>query len=133
MRKFIVSVALATATLAAVPAAAQPNQTGWDQRGDHRGDRGDYDRRGPGRAAINDLLGDLSRAENQIARAQRFRAISPREAISLRREATQIRFRLNGSFRGGISNREFGELRLRVNRLEQRVRIERRDRDRHPG
>ena len=52
-----------------------------------------------------------------------------REAIGLRREANQIRVRLNRAARNGISGREFAELRVQVNRLEQRVRIERRDRD----
>ena len=127
MRKLLVSVAIATATIAAaVPAAAQD----YAQRGGGYGDRG-WNRGGPSRQAVNELLRDLSRAENQIARSQQRRIISPREAISLRREARQIRFRLNAALRGGINGREFGELRVRVNRLEQRVRTERRDRDRH--
>lgn len=136
MRKLLISVAMATATIAAaVPAAAQD----YSQRGD-RGDRGDrgygdrgWNRGGPGRQAVNELLRDLNRAEHMIERAAARRMISRREAFSLRREAQQIRFRLNSALRGGISGREFGELRFRVNRLEQRVRIERRDRDRHPG
>ena len=115
MRKFLVSVALATATIAAaVPAAAQPRPGyGW-QRG------------GPTRAMVNDLLRDLSRAENQIDRA---RGISRREAMGLRNEARQIRFSLNLALRNGINAREFANLRLRVNRLEARVRVERNDRD----
>jgi len=135
MRKLLFSVAIATATLAAVPAAAQmQGRPGYDQRNDRRDDhRGEWNRNGPNRQAVNELLRDLNRAENQIDRAQRFRAISPREAVSLRREANQIRLRLNFALRGGLSGREFGELRVRVNRLEQRVRYERRDRDRRPG
>ena len=129
MRKLLISVAMATATIAAaVPAAAQD----YAQRGDRGGDRG-WNRSGPSRQAVNELLRDLNRAENMIARSQQRRIISPREAISLRREAQQIRGRLNFALRGGLSGREFGELRVRVNRLEQRVRIERRDRDRRPG
>ncbi len=152
MRKLLISVAMATATIAAaVPAAAQD----YGQRGDRdyrddRGDRGDrgygdrgygdrgygdrgWNRGGPGRHAVNELLRDLNRAEHMIDRAAARRVISRREAFSLRREAQHIRFRLNSALRGGINGREFGELRFRVNRLEQRVRIERRDRDRHPG
>ena len=125
MRKLLISVAIATATIAAVPAAAQS----YAQRGGGYG----WNRGGPSRQAVNELLRDLTRAENQIDRAAARRAISRREAISLRREAQQIRFRLNAALRGGINGREFGELRVRVNRLEQRVRIERRDRDRRPG
>ena len=110
MRKLLISVALATATIAAaVPAAAtaQPRPGyGW-QRG------------GPTRAMVNDLLRDLSRAENRIDRA---RGISRREAMGLRSEARQIRFSLNLALRNGINAREFASLRVRVNRLEARVR-----------
>lgn len=121
MRKLLISVALATATIAAaVPAAAQD----YGQRGD-RGDRG-WQRGGPTRAQVNDLLRDLSRAENRIDRA---RGISRREAIGLRNEARQIRFSLNLALRNGINAREFAGLRFRVNRLEARVRFERNDRD----
>jgi len=134
MRKFIFSVAIATATLAAVPAAAQSFGANLEfaQRGD-RDHRGGWNRHGPSRQAINELLRDLNRAENQIARSQQRRIISPREAVSLRREANQIRHRLNIAARNGINGREFGQLRVRVNRLEQRIRMERRDRDRRPG
>lgn len=117
MRKLLISVALATATIAAVPAVAnaQPGY-GW-QRG------------GPNRAQVGDLLRDLDRAEAQIDRGGRVRGdgISAREAAGLHREAQQIRLRLNFAVRGGISGREFGDLRVRVNRLEQRVRFERND------
>jgi len=123
MRKLLFSVAIATATIAtAVPAAAQnrDHRPGWNQGG-------------PNRGQVNNLLRDLNQAESQIARAQQRRMISPREAVSLRREANQIRLQLNRALRGGINNREFVQLRTRVNRLEQRVRMERRDRDRRPG
>jgi len=121
MRKLLISVAIATATIAAVPAAAQYHgghaRPGWNQGG-------------PPRAAVNNLVRDLNQAQNRIARSQQRRIISPREAMSLRREAAQIRQRLHFAARGGISGREFAELRFRVNRLEQRIRLERRDRDR---
>jgi len=115
MRKLLVSVALATATIAAaVPAAAQPRPGyGW-QRG------------GPTRAQVGDLIRDLGRAEQRIDRA---RGISRREAMSLHAEARQIRLSLNLALRNGINGREFASLRVRVNRLEARVRHERNDRD----
>ena len=129
MRKLLISVAMATATIAAaVPAAAQD----YSQRGD-RGDRGDrgygdrgWNRGGPGRQAVNELLRDLSRAEQRIDRA---RGISRREAAGLRNEARRIRFSLNMALRNGINHREFASLRARVNHLEARVRFERHDRD----
>lgn len=123
MRKFLLSVGLATATIAgtvAIPAAAQA-QRSWQHPG------------GPTRPQVNNLIRDLSNAESRIARSQQRRIISPREAVSLRREARNIRVRLNLAARNGIGGREFADLRTRVNRLEQRVRIERRDRDRRPG
>ena len=115
MRKLLISAAMATATIAtAVPATAmaQPGH-GW-QRG------------GPTRAQVGDLLRDLSRAEQRIDRA---RGISRREAASLHREAVQIRLQLNRAQRNGINQREFFALRGQVNRLEARVRLERNDRD----
>jgi hypothetical protein len=120
MRKLLISAALATATIAAaVPTAAmaQPGY-GW-QRG------------GPNRVQVNSLLRDLNQAEQRIDRAARQRrdGISPREAQGLHREAQSIRIRLNLALRNGINQREFFDLRGRVNRLEQRVRFERNDRD----
>jgi len=134
MRKFLISIALVSAALTAVPAMAQQGRQGYDQRDDRRGDhRGNWNRHGPSRQAVNALLRDLNQAQNLIARSQARRMISPREAVSLRREANRIRQRLNFAQRGGLSGREFASLRVSVNRLEQRVRIERRDRDRRPG
>jgi hypothetical protein len=115
MRKLLISAALATATIAtAVPATAmaQPGY-GW-QRG------------GPTRVQVVNLLRDLNQAEAQISRNRR---ISAREAIGLRREAQQIRLRLNLAQRNGINQREFNDLRSRVTRLQIRVRMEARDFD----
>ena len=127
MRKFLISVALVSTALTAAPAMAQDGRQDYAQRGDHRG--GGWNRGGPSRQAINELLRDLNRAEAGIERAVQRRVISRREAFGLRREANQIRHRLNLASRNGISGREFGSLRMQVNRLQQRLRIERRDRD----
>jgi len=140
MRKLLVSVALATVTLAAVPAAAQYHNSGWSQRGsDHRGeDRADHRgedrfRHGPDRRAVNQLHRELAQVESRIERSARRGIISPREAFGLRRQANQVRFQLNRAGRNGLSGREFASLRVQVNRLEQRVRMERRDRDGRRG
>ena len=124
MRKFLISIAMvSTALTAATPAMAQyRNQP-----------RAVWNHGGPSRQAINELLRDLNRAESRIDRSAQRRIISQREAFSLRREANQIRIRLNRAARNGISGREFGSLRVQVNRLEQRLRIERRDRDGRRG
>jgi hypothetical protein len=120
MRKLLVSVAVATATIAAVgaPAAAEAQSHA----------RSPYRPVGPGRQQVNELLRDLGRAEARIDRAP---GISRREAAGLRRQAGQIRVRLNWALRndGRLGMREFASLRAQVNRLEQRVRMERRDRD----
>jgi len=122
MRKLLISVVLATTTLVAVPAAAQ-----------YRDHRPGYDRRGPDRPAVNNLLRQLDQVDRRIQRSAQRRIISQREAFSLRRESNQIRGRIRVAARNGINRREFAELQIRVNRLERRVRIERRDRDRRPG
>jgi hypothetical protein len=120
MRKFLISIALASTVMTAAPAMAQ-------YRGDHG--RAEWNRGGPSRQAINELLRDLTRAESQIDRSVQRRIISQREAFGLRREANQIQNQLNRASRNGITGREFAALRMQVNRLEQRLRIERNDRD----
>ncbi len=122
MRKFLISVVLATSTLAAVPAAAQyrDHNPGWNQRG-------------PSRPAVNNLLRQIDNVDVRITRSMQRRIISQREAFSLRRESNQIRSRLGIAARNGLSGREFAALQTRVNRLEQRLRVERRDRDGRRG
>lgn len=124
MRKFLVSVAVATAALAAVPAAAQ-----FHHPGRHLG----WQHRGPDRHAVGQLLRQLDRTEQRIQRSARRGIISPREAFGLRRDANQVRSRLHWASRNGLSGREFASLRFQVDRLEQRVRMERRDRDGRRG
>ena len=131
MRKLLVSVAVATAALAAVPAAAQyRHDRQWDQRDDRRHG---WNHRGSNRHAVGQLLRQLDRAEQRIQLSARRGAISQREAFGLRREANQVRSRLHWAGRNGLSGREFAALRVQVDRLEQRLRIERRDRDGRRG
>ncbi|MEA3016628.1 MAG: hypothetical protein QOI38_1350 [Sphingomonadales bacterium] len=122
MRKFLISAAVAAAATltVAVPASAQYGRPNIQRP---------YNHNNVNRQAINELLRDLNRAESQIDRGVQRRTISQREAQGLRREAANIRMRLQRSGRDGINQREFAQLRQRVNHLEQRVRIERRDRD----
>ena len=130
MRKLLVSVAVATATLAAVPAAAQYRSVDrqWDQR-----DSRSWNQRGPDRQAVRQLLVRLDQAEQRINRSARRGILSQREAYSLRRQANIIEARLHRAGRNGLSGREFAELRVQVNRLEQRLRYERRDLDGRRG
>ena len=123
MRKFIIPALVLSTVVGVAPAAAQ--------HGGYHADRANvgWNRGGPSRQAINELLRDLQRAENGIQRSVQRRIISQREATGLRREANQIERRLQLASRNGVTGREFGALRVQVNRLEQRLRIERQDRD----
>jgi hypothetical protein len=123
MRKFLIPALVLSTVVGVAPAAAQ--------HGARHNDRGTvaWNRGGPSRQAINELTRDLNRVEARIERSAQRRIISQREAFSLRREANQLERQLQRASRNGISGREFGMLRSQINRLEQRVRIERRDRD----
>ena len=123
MRKILISALMLSTVVAVAPAAA--NHGGY-----HR-DRGhsEWNRSGPSRQAINELIRDLNRVETRIERSLQRRIISPREAFGLRREANRIEHRLSRAGRDGISHREFASLRAQVDRLQQRLRIERRDDD----
>jgi hypothetical protein len=123
MRKFLISVALVSSALTAAPALAQ--NYGHPGYGWNRG--------GPDRPAVNNLLRQLDQVDLRIQRSVQRRIISQREAFSLRRETNEIRARVNVRGRNGLDGREFAQLQSRVNRLEQRVTIERRDRDGRPG
>ena len=123
MRKLLVSVAIATATLAAVPAAAQYQNSGWGRQDD----------RSWNRQGFNNLLRQIEQVDNRIDRSARRGFISQREAYGLKRSATNLRGDLRRSARNGLTRREFADLQVRVDRLEQRVRIERRDGDGRRG
>lgn len=126
MRKFLIPALVLSTVVGVAPAAAG--------HGGYHGDRGHgqhsgWNRGGPSRQAINELIRDLNRVESRIDRSAQRRIISQREAFSLHREANQIERQLQRAGRNGISGREFGMLRSQVNRLEQRLRMERQDRD----
>ena len=123
MRKLLVSVAIATATLAAVPAAAQYQNSGWSR----------HDDRNWNRQGVNNLLRQIEQVDNRIDRSARRGFLSQREAFGLKRSVNNIRGDLHRSARNGLTRREFANLQVRVDRLEQRVRIERHDRDGRRG
>lgn len=122
MRKVLVSIALAGATVAstaivAAPAMAQPG------RGHHQSDRFQQD-------IHREIRQDINELERRIQRAQQRRTISPREAQGLRREAIQIRQLYNRFSRNGLDRREVRELEQRINRVHRQLRFEQRDWDR---
>lgn len=117
MRKIVISFGLAVAVIAAAaPVAAEARAYA----------------RSPLRpvpvtpADTRDLVRELNEVDAGIARALRRRAISQREAASLRRDAARVRAQLNRARRGGVGDREFWVLRHDLNRLQERLRLERR-------
>lgn len=112
MRKVLVSIALASATLLAVaPASAQP---GW--------------RLQPG--VQREIQQDINQLDRRITRAEQRRTISRREAFGLRRDATQIRRTYARYARNGLDRQEVRDLQRRVNQVHMRLRYEQRDWDR---
>ncbi len=122
MRKVLVSIALASATVASTavvvtPAMAQPG------RGHHQPNRFQQD-------IHREIRQDINELERRIQRAQQRRTISVREAQGLRREAIQIRQLYNRFSRNGLDRREVRELEQRINRVHRQLRFEQRDWDR---
>jgi hypothetical protein len=92
----------------------------------HEAARHAHDRHSSVRSDINDLRRDVDRAAAR-------RAISQREANTLRREANQIQ-RLYASYaRNGLSQKEVRTLERKVDRVHIALRKERRDRDGRRG
>jgi hypothetical protein len=108
MRKVLISLAIASATVVASPAVAQ---------------------RAYGHQGGSQIQREINQVENRIDRSFHNGRISRREAASLRRDANGLqrdyfRFARNGLDRGEIRN-----LQVRLDRLQNRLRNERRDRD----
>ena len=123
MRKLLVSFAVATAAVTAVPAAAQYHHAGYDRQWQP----------GPSRQAVFNLMRQLDQVDARIDRSAQRGLISRREAAGLNRQAQRIRQQLHRSGRNGLTGREFASLRVEVNQLDQRLRFERRDRDGRRG
>jgi len=109
MRKVLISIAMLSATIAAVPASAQA----W--RIQPRVER--------------EIQSDINQLQNQIQRAQQRRAISQREAVGLRRDAINLQRTYNSYLRGGLNRTEVRTLQNQVNRIHIKLRLERRDWD----
>lgn len=139
MKKFLIPALALAAASVAVPAMAQSyGHQDRDGRGgryeqdrggrhdDDRGGRWDNDRGDRNWQNISQRKYNLDR---RIDQGERNRSLS-------RREATRLRYELNGLvnlersyMRGGLSFRERAELDRRYDRLSMQVRAERRDRD----
>ena len=123
MRKLLIAAALISSAATAAPALAQP------------GYGHGYGHGGPGwvqlRPRVDALLRDLDAVDRRIQFAIDRRMISPRDAFGLRNESNRIRFAITRQGRDGISEREFVNLRSRVDRLQMRLHFERNDRNGH--
>lgn len=122
MKKLLMSLAIAsTALTAAAPAAAQYRDRGYDVRSERGYDDRDY-RRG------RDVEPQLHRLNQQISRAVQRGTISNGEARGLRAEVQnlwQVAARFHRT--GGYDGREYAQLQRRIDRVEDRLRYERRD------
>ena len=121
MRKLLISVAVASAAVIAMPAAAQGyyGGQGYGQRGNYGypGDRGLMQR----------FHQQISQLEQRIERSAQRRAISAREYRALRQHAANLRQRLDRFARNGLSRGEVQDISDRIDNLRDRIRDERRD------
>jgi len=110
MRKVLITLAIASATVVATPAAAQR----YGGYGNHGGAQ---------------IQREINQLENRIERSVRNGRISRREAVSLRREANGLERDFFRFSRNGLDRGEYRNLQVRLDRLQNRLREERRDRD----
>jgi hypothetical protein len=113
MRKIVLSIVAAATALPAVPASAQM----W--------------RLQP--SVQREIRQDINQLERRIDRAAQRGTISRREANGLRRQADNLRQRYYRYSRNGLDRVEVARLESDINRLHQRLRIERRDWDGRRG
>ena len=124
MRKLMISLAAAGAALvAAGPAAAQyypqPQPYGYNGYNSGYGNNG-YN---GGWGQVRALQARIDGVERRISWLDRRDRIGDNSADRLRDEARDIERRLHKRARGGLDNREAGDVAYRVQRLEQRVQI----------
>lgn len=112
MRKVLMSLALASATIVtAAPAAAQIYP--------------------PARGLTQQLSNQIRVQEQRIERSAQRRAITGNEYRALREHARELRQRLMRFARNGLSRGEIQDIRDRIDNLGDRIRDERRDGRRH--
>jgi hypothetical protein len=122
MRTFLISAAIAAATLAtAAPAAAQwappyGNAYGYNNHGQ-----------------VRRLEARVDQIRRQIRQLDRRNILSEREAYRLSEEARDLDRRINALARNGFSGRDRYDVERRIARLEQRVYREANDGDRRFG
>ena len=120
MRKVMMTLALvgsaATGALVATPAAAEVSMQRYGGGNNFR--------------PANEIRRDINQLQNRITQAQRRGTILNREAVGLRRDVNRLEAQFSRFSRNGLDRREIGQLRAGINQVENRLRYERRDRDR---
>lgn len=120
MRKILVPLALASAVVAAAPAAAQP-YGGYYGLGRH----------GyvypPDRGLVQRFDSQIGQLGNRIERLAERRAITGNEYRALRNHAIELRRRLHRFAYNGLSRGEVEDIADRIDNLRDRIRDERRD------
>ncbi len=117
MLKFLISIVLASATLTALPAAAEAQANRWDNP----------------RGADRYFSQEINQLDRKIDRAARNRVISNREAVALRRDANALDRTFDQFRRNGLNQRETAQLSQRLDRIQVRIQSERRHRDGRRG
>ncbi|GGE00693.1 hypothetical protein GCM10011515_20600 [Tsuneonella deserti] len=129
--RIILSALLGSAVLAsAMPAQAQvysQNHDRYEQRRDYNDRYDRYDRYDRGEA--NAIRVQIEQLEQRVRHLDNRDRISEREAATLRRAASDLRYQYRNYARDGLSRGESRILRDRIQRLHQRVAYERRDND----
>lgn len=126
MRKTIIALALSTMIAGvAAPAMAHDNDRY------PGGNRAEASYLTPARNA--EIRRDINQLDNRIQRAQANRAISPREAQGLRRDAREIKQTYNRYANRGLSVSEYRTLERRIATVNARLQIDKRDRDGRRG
>ena len=110
MRKFLISVALISATAMTAPAVAQ----NWGQSGIGFNQRG-----------TQDIQARIQQLHQRIDRMYQRRLLSNNERRSLHERAEKINRRLFEYARNGLSQREHRDLQERIQELRQRIESER--------
>ncbi len=136
MKKLIpAALALAILGSAASPAMAQQ----WQNNGNHNGNNHGYNNNGHNNngwrnPAVNaQIRDDINGLRQAIDRAAARRTISGREAVGLRQQARNIQTQYADFARGGLDRREVNTLQDHVNKVRDRLRMERRDWDGRRG
>jgi opacity protein-like surface antigen len=114
MRKFLISLAVATSALAvAAPASAQyfPQPQGYGYGYNNYGQ-------------VRRLQARIDRIQRQIERLDRRNILSNREARRLFEESRELERRLARAGRNGLNFRERQNIEVRIARLEMHVRLE---------